>query len=435
MRLMKTLAHLKTRILRLLAALMGLAVFPLAHAAEFSAADTSFMMIATAMVMLMTPAGLALFYGGLTQRKSVINTVGMSYVAFCTAILAWMFFGYSFAFGEGNAIFGGFEHVALLSIGVDSLSGTIPTTLFVLFQGTFAAIAVAIVSGSIVERVRFSSWLVFSILWVLFCYAPIAHWVWGGGLLSGHGELDFAGGTVVHISSGVSGLTLAILLGRRNLSAEAYQPYSVKLTMLGSALLWFGWFGFNAGSALAADKIAANAMLVTCVAASAGGLTWLCWDWFKRAPRSLLGAASGVVSGLVGITPAAGYVGFLGALLIGILAGVTGYGSVHYIKSKLGYDDALDAFGIHGAVGIVGSLATILLANPAINGEAGVLFGEIGRFWPQLVTVVSVIVYSAVATIILYYAASALTGGCARISKEQEQAGMDSAYHGETEHH
>ena len=417
---------------RWVAAAALLATPTLAWADDFSAGDTAFMMIATAMVMLMTPAGLALFYGGLTQRKSVINTVGMSYVAFCVAILAWMLCGYSFAFGtSGNSFYGGFEDFALRSLGVNDLTGTIPTTTFILFQGTFAAIAVAIVSGSIIERVRFISWLVFAVLWVILCYAPIAHWVWGGGFLSGNGELDFAGGTVVHISSGVSGLTLAILLGRRQLQKEEYQPYSIKLTMLGSALLWFGWFGFNAGSALAADYIASNAMLVTCVAAAAGGIAWLIIAWSTRTPRSLLGAASGVVCGLVGITPAAGFVDFSGALLIGALAGGVGYISVTLLKSKIGYDDSLDAFGIHGAVGIFGSLAVGLLANPAINGEAGVFYGDPGQFLVQLKAVVVVTAYSAVVTVVLYYITTLITRGGLRISKSEEAAGIDQSYHRE----
>ena len=350
-----------------------------ALADELSGADTSFIMICSALVMLMTPAGLALFYGGLTQRKSVLNTVGMSYVAFCVAILVWVVVGYSIAFGTAGPWSGGFEHVMLMSIGVSDLTGTIPTTIFVLFQGCFAAIAVAIVSGSIIERVRFSAWMLFVVLWVVLCYAPIAHWIWGGGLFDSHDELDFAGGTVVHISSGVSGLVLALLLGRRRVEPDkSYQPYSIKFTLLGSALLWFGWFGFNAGSALAADEIAANAMLVTAIAGAAGGLAWLACDWFAGAHRSLFGAASGVVSGLVGITPAAGFVGADGALIIGVLSGLCGFFAVNLIKRRFGYDDALDAFGIHGAVGIAGSLLTGMLANPAISGEAGPLLRRAG---------------------------------------------------------
>ena len=400
---------------------------------QFSGADTSFIMICSALVMLMTPAGLALFYGGLTQRKSVLNTVGMSYVAFCAAILTWVVAGYSIAFGTAGAFSGGFEHLLLRSIGVSDLSGTIPTTVFVLFQGCFAAIAVAIVSGSIIERVRFSAWMLFVVLWVLLCYAPIAHWVWGDGLFASHDELDFAGGTVVHISSGVSGLVLALLLGRRRQIEpdESYQPYSIKFTLLGSALLWFGWFGFNAGSALAADMIAANAMLVTAVAGAAGGLAWLFCDWFGGR-RSLFGAASGVVSGLVGITPAAGFVGVDGALIIGVLSGLCGFFAVNLLKRKFGYDDALDAFGIHGAVGIAGSLLTGMLADPAINGEAGLFYGEPGRMVSQTLAVFSTVAYSAAVTAAIYFGIRMVLGS-ARISDSHESEGLDMAYHGERE--
>ncbi|MCY4325300.1 MAG: ammonium transporter [Betaproteobacteria bacterium] len=405
-----------------------------AAADEFSGADTAFIMICAALVMLMTPAGLALFYGGLTQRKSVLNTVGMSYVAFCAAILAWMVIGYSIAFGGSeNPLSGGLEHVMLASIGVDDLSGTIPTTIFVLFQGCFAAIAVAIVSGSIIERLRFSTWLLFVVLWVTLCYAPIAHWIWGGGLFDSHNELDFAGGTVVHISSGVSGLVLALLLGRRRVEPDkAYQPYSIKFTLLGSALLWFGWFGFNAGSALAADKIAANAMLVTAIAAAAGGLAWLFCDWVNSRQSHLFGAASGVVSGLVGITPAAGFVGADGALIIGVLSGLSGFFAVTWMKKKFGYDDALDAFGIHGAVGIVGSLLTGMLANPAISGEAGLFYGEPGRMVAQSLAVVTTVAYSAAMTAAIYFALKMVMGS-GRISDDHESEGLDSIYHGEQE--
>ena len=416
-----------------LAAAFFLLPAPAAAAGQFSGADTAFIMICAALVMLMTPAGLALFYGGLTQRKSVLNTVGMSYVSFCVAILAWVVIGYSIAFGTAGAWSGGFEHVMLSSIGVNDLTGTIPTTIFVLFQGCFAAIAVAIVSGSIIERLRFSTWLLFAVLWVVLCYAPIAHWIWGGGLFDSHDELDFAGGTVVHISSGVSGLVLALLLGRRRIEPDkGYQPYSIKFTLLGSALLWFGWFGFNAGSALAADAIAANAMLVTAVAAAAGGLAWLFCDWIASSRQSLFGAASGVVSGLVGITPAAGFVGVDGALFIGIISGLCGFFAVNWIKAKLGYDDALDAFGIHGAVGIVGSLLTGMLADPEINGEAGLFYGEPGRMISQSLAVATVVVYSAAATAAIYFGIRMVIGP-ARISDSHESEGLDSAYHGERE--
>lgn len=400
-----------------------------------NAADTSWLMVATAMVMLMTPAGLALFYGGLVQRKSVLNTVGMSYTAFCAATLTWVVAGYAIAFGEGgNAISGGLGAIMLHNISIDSLTETIPTTLFVAFQGTFAAIAVAIVSGAIVERVRYSTWLIFCVLWVLLCYSPVAHAIWGGGLLSGHGELDFAGGTVVHINAGVASLVLAYMLGSRQVRPEKPNPFSIKLMMLGSALLWFGWFGFNAGSTLAVDFLAANAVLVTNIAAAAGGLTWLALQWMTGGKRSLSGTASGVISGLVGITPAAGFVGPGAALLIGILSGATGFFAVTYIKKWLRYDDTLDAFGIHGVVGIVGSLATAVFADKTINGEAGALYGNFSHLGPQAMVILATIVYSAVASAICFKLASLLTGG-GRISSDMEESGMDEAYHGEQSIH
>lgn len=397
--------------------------------------NIAFMLIATALVMIMTPAGLALFYGGLTQRKSVLNTSGMSYAAYCIATLAWFAFGYSFAFGESDTnLFGSFEHIFFRNIAPGDASGSIPVSLFATFQGAFAAIAVAIVSGSIIERVRFSTWLLFAPLWVCLCYAPLANWVWGGGFLAEFGELDFAGGTVVHINAGVAGLTLCLLLGaRRDMKEEAYRPSSVKLALLGSALLWFGWFGFNAGSALAADASASYAFLVTNLAGASGALAWLVTEWITRNRRTLFGTASGVVAGLVGITPAAGFVDAGGAIAIGLASGVTGYFAVMVLKRWLGYDDALDAFGIHGAVGIVGSLLTGVFANPAISaGNAGLLYGNPGQVWIQLVAVVVTIVFSAVATAVCFQVASLLTRG-GRISAEQEYQGMDIAYHGEGE--
>lgn len=311
--------------------------------------DTAWMLMATAMVALMTPAGLALFYGGLSNSRSVLNTVGMSYIAFCVASVAWVVIGYSLAFGENTLWIGSFD-TFLHNINIKDLSGTIPTLLFVAFQGTFAAIAVAIVSGSVVERMKFSTWVMFSFFWVLFVYTPIAHWVWGGGFLSTNGELDFARGTVIHINAGISGLVLALLLGkRRTFGTEEERPSSLKLTVLGSALLWFG---FNAASALGANFTAASALLMTNVAASIGGLAWVMMEWMGNKKPSLLGVSSGAVSGLVAITPACAFVDVSGALIIGAVGGIVGYLAVVKLKSILKYDDTLDAFGIHGLVGI-----------------------------------------------------------------------------------
>ncbi len=400
--------------------------------AAINAGDTAWLLIATALVMLMTPAGLALFYGGLTQNKHVLNTIGMSYMAFCTGTIVWVVVAYSLAFGEGNAFIGDLSNVFLKGIGVNDVSGSIPTLLFVVFQGTFAAIAVAIVSGSIIERVRFSTWGIFSVLWVIAVYAPIAHWVWGGGFLSESGEMDFAGGTVIHINAGVAGLVLSYLVGKRmeHSLEEIRKPSSIKFMILGSALLWFGWFGFNGGSQLAADGIAANALLVTNVAACAGALIWLTIEWFIVKKPTLIGMASGAVSGLVGITPASGFVDVTGALVIGVVSGLVGYWGVVHLKSWVRHDDTLDAFGIHGLVGIAGAILTGVFANPEINGGAGALYGNVGQIWVQTKAVLITIAYSAAATFIVWKVASLITSG-GRIDENLELEGMDIGYHGE----
>ncbi len=395
--------------------------------------DTAWVLIATALVMLMTPAGLALFYGGLSNKKNVINTVGMSYVAFCLATIVWVVAGYSIAFGpNGHAIFGSLEGLFLKNIPVSQVMGSIPELLFVAFQGVFAAIAVALVSGSIVGRLKFSSWIIFSIFWVLFVYAPLVRMVWGDGLLNHLGELDFAGGTVIHINAGVAGLLLAILIGKRKEKHLGEpSPSSSKLTILGSALLWFGWFGFNAGSQLAADGIAANALLVTNIAACIGGLGWMAMEWYIHKKPTILGLASGAISGLVGITPAAGYVGVEGSLIIGLLSGVIGYYGVVHLKKALKYDDTLDVFGIHGLVGIWGALATGLFADPAINSEAGWFYGNPQQFVSQLVVVGITIAYSLVGTFVLYKLTSFITGGT-RVHSAMEHEGIDASFHKET---
>jgi len=395
--------------------------------------DTAWMLMATAMVMLMTPAGLALFYGGLSRSKSVMNTVGMSYISFCVASVVWVVIGYSLAFSKGTPYLGGFDFFLMENIKITDIQGTIPTLLFAVFQGTFAAIAVAIVSGSVVERLKFSTWIVFSMLWVLLVYVPITHWVWGGGFLSQNGELDFAGGTVIHINAGIAGLVLSFWLGRRKdyeVGAEE-KPFSLKLTVLGSALLWFGWFGFNAGSALGANFTAANALLVSNVAASIGGLAWVLAERLSGKKPTLLGVSSGVVSGLVGITPACGFVSVSGALAIGFLAGLIGYFGVVRLKTMLKYDDTLDAFGIHGLVGIWGSLATGIFANPAINPQAsGLLYGNWKQVFVQLGVVGITIIFSALATSLVYWITYLITSG-ARVDEQMEMVGMDEGYHGE----
>ncbi len=393
--------------------------------------DTAWMLISTALVILMTPAGLALFYGGLSSKKNSLNTIGMSYMAFCVATLAWVICGYSLTFsGDHLGIIGNFNLSFLNNIGINDISGSIPTLLFACFQGTFAAIAVAIVSGSVIERVKFSSWLIFSFLWLILAYVPVAHWIWGGGFLSKGGELDFAGGTVIHINAGISGLIFSLLLGKRKDHHTESKPISIKLSVLGSAILWFGWFGFNGGSSLGANAIAANAILVTNIAACAGGISWLLIEWYDDKKPGLLGMSSGVVSGLVGITPACGFVNSFDALLIGILSGLIGYFGAIKLKKYLKYDDTLDAFGIHGLVGIFGSLAVGFWANPKINTGVGAFYGNIGQIWIQSKVIIIVTIYSIIITIIIYYITSFLTGGV-RISKEEEAEGMDTSFHDE----
>jgi Amt family ammonium transporter len=320
----------------------------------------------------------------------------------------------------------------LAGITPASVSGSIPTMVFVVFQMTFAAITVALVLGSAVDRIKFSSWVVFAVLWITAVYCPVAHWAWGGGWMSAMGALDFAGGNVVHINAGIAGLVLALFLGKRiGYGSEAMFPSSVTLTALGAALLWFGWFGFNAGSALAANGIAASAFLVTNTSAAAGGIAWMAAEWLHSRRPTLLGIASGVVAGLVGITPAAGFVNLHCSMIIGLVAGGLGFFSVSVLKHRLGYDDSLDAFGVHGVCGIWGALATGLFADPSITaGAAGLFYGNPGQLWVQLVSVVATIAYSAVATVVVVLVTKAVTSGL-RVDREEEITGLDSSIHGE----
>jgi len=332
----------------------------------------------------------------------------------------------------GVGVIGSLKHLFMNGIDVNSVSGTIPTFVFVLFQMTFACITVALVLGSIVDRMKFSAWIVFTILWLTVVYCPIAHWVWGGGWMGSMGALDFAGGTVVHINAGVAGLILSLVLGKRHgYGKDAMFPSSITLTALGAALLWFGWFGFNAGSELAADGVAASAFMVTNTSAAMGALAWMFAEWMTTKKPTVLGIASGVVAGLVAITPAAGFVNMPASLLIGLVAGLLGYYSVAVLKQKIGYDDSLDAFGVHGMCGIWGALATGLFANPAITeGAAGLFYGNPRQLWIQIVSILATIVYTAIASIIVIYVTKAVTGGL-RVDQESEILGLDNSIHGE----
>jgi Amt family ammonium transporter len=422
--------------LKYLSLVLGLVLLPLSSALAadgLNAGDTAWIIVATALVMMMTPAGLALFYGGMARYKNLLNTYAMTFAAYCLASIVWVVWGYSLAFGPDiKGLVGGLDHILFNGIGVDSLQGTIPTSVFALFQMTFACITVALALGSVVDRMKFSSWIVFTILWVTLVYSPVCHWAWGGGWMAQLGALDFAGGTVVHINAGMAGLVLCLVLGRRvGYGKEAFFPSSVTLTSLGAALLWFGWFGFNAGSELAADGLAGSAFLVTNTSAAIAAMAWMGAEWLTDGKPSLLGIASGAVAGLVAITPAAGFVGVGASLIIGLTAGILGYLFVAKLKHKLGYDDSLDAFGVHGMCGVWGALATGLFANPAVNQAGqGLFFGNPRQVWIQFLSIVGTAAYSAVATLIVIAVTRLLTGGL-RIDKDSEIEGLDSAFHGE----
>jgi len=406
----------------------ALMLLPVAAMAEdkLNTGDTAWMLVATAFVMLMTPAGLALFYGGMTRSKNVLNTMGMSLIAFAVGTLVWVVAGYSIAFGSGD--FFGTGKILLDGITDKSLSGSIPELLFVAFQGTFAAIAVAIASGSMIERVKFSTFTIFVALWILAVYAPITHWAWGGGETLNFGEMDFAGGTVVHINAGVAGFVVALILGKRKgYGTSAMKPFSPILSVLGASLLWFGWFGFNAGSEVAADGVAGNAFLVTNVAASLGVIGWLIAEYVVYRKATLIGGASGAVAGLVAITPASGSAGVADALIIGLVGGILGFTAVSKLKKLFKVDDSLDAFWVHGFVGIWGSIATALFIAPYLMAED---YNMGAQLLIQLKAILLTVAYSAVATTVVYFIAAALTGG-GRVDEETEYIGLDEAVHGE----
>lgn len=395
--------------------------------------NTAWVLTATALVMLMTPAGLALFYGGMSRSKNLLNTVAMSVMGYVLASIIWVVCGYTLAFGTDIGGFIGFDALFMSGIKVTDIwaTGNIPVLLFAAFQMTFAGITVALISGALIERLKFSTWMIFVPIWVIVVYAPIAHWVWGGGFLSADGVLDFAGGTVVHINAGVAGLVMALMLGKRTDFGKAMLPSSVTLTVLGASMLWFGWFGFNAGSELGADGIAASAFLVTNTAAAVAAVSWMIVEYVTYKKFTLLGIASGIVAGLVAITPAAGFVDTAGALVIGLVAGVVAFYGVNGLKKALKYDDSLDAFGIHGLAGIWGAIATGIFANPEVNELGkGLLYGNPDQLLIQVEGVVVTAIYTAIATAIVFKIASILTGG-ARVESDEESQGLDEVAHGE----
>ena len=415
---------------------------------KLDSGDTAWMMVSTAFVLLMTPAGLALFYGGMTRSKNVLNTYAMVMGAFVVAFVVWIVAGYSIAFGANESamlqnVFGGFGNVMLEGIKWTDLSGTYPTYVFIAFQGTFAAITVAIASGSVIGRMKFSTWIVIVILWGLVVYAPITHMVWGGdgAYLFDAGALDFAGGTVVHMNGGLAGLVLAILIGKRaGYPKQAMKPYSILLTAVGAALLWFGWYGFNGGSAFGANAIAGLAVLTTTVATAAAGVTWMLLEWIVFKKPTMLGIASGIIAGLVAVTPAAGFVSVGGAFVVGIVGSIIAFFGVVTLKKKLGYDDSLDAFGIHFLAGLWGALATGFLAvhdtDLLWDGplKASLTEGKaadvMGQFMVQVESVLIVGAWTLIGTVVVYFIASAVTGG-ARVDAETEEIGLDETLHGE----
>ncbi len=406
--------------------------------------DTAWMMMSTALVLLMTPVGLALFYAGMTRAKNVLNTYAMVFGAFVVAFVAWIIAGFSIAFGTAdgsmNQVIGGFGNVMLNGISWTDFSSVelgqlYPKFVFVAFQGTFAAITVAIVAGSVIERMKFSTWMVFAGIWTIVVYAPIAHMVWGGGYLFNEGALDFAGGTVVHMNGGLAGLVLAVLLGKRaGYPKIAMKPISVVLTAVGAGMLWFGWYGFNAGSAFGANAIAGVAFLSTTIAAAVATLTWILLETLVFKKATLLGAATGAVAGLVAITPAAGFVLVPGALIIGVSGAAVAFFGVMVLKKKLGYDDSLDAFGVHFLAGLWGAIATGIFAvtDKALlwSGPLKDADDRMGQIIVQLESVAIVGAFTLVGTIVVYYIAMALTGG-ARVNDEQESMGLDESVHGE----
>lgn len=403
-----------------------------APAPKIDTGDTAWMIVATALVMLMSIPGLALFYGGLAKKKDSLNTMAMTFVTFCIVSVLWIIYGYSFSFvGDVHGLIGNASRLFLKGIGPNSIADgakTIPEYIFIAYQLTFAAITVALASGAYIERMKFSSWILFTVLWFTVVYLPVAHWVWGGGFLQSKGALDFAGGTVVHINAGIAALVGALVLGRRK--DKAIIPHNLTLVVTGAGLLWFGWFGFNAGSALAANGLAGAAFINTNTATAMAAISWMAVEWMHSGKPTVLGLASGAVGGLVAITPAAGFVNIGGALVIGIAAGVIPFFTVAMMKPRFGYDDTLDAFGIHGVGGTVGALLTGVFADPAINEAGkGLLYGNPGQLWTQIVAILVTLVYSGVMTFVIFMIIKATVG--LRVGAEEETIGLDESEHGE----
>lgn len=406
----------------------------LAQAGELNGADTAWILTSTALVLFMTIPGLSLFYGGLVRSKNILSVLMQCFAITCGASLLWLVCGYSLAFSEGNDFIGGMSNAMFANISQDSLSGNIPESVFAMFQMTFAIITPALIIGAFAERVRFATMLVFSMIWLLAVYVPVTHWVWGGGWLMQMGLLDFAGGTVVHITAGVAALVAAIVVGnRKGFGTQAMMPHNLTMTVTGAGMLWVGWFGFNAGSALAANGDAGMAMLVTHISAAAGSIAWMCMEWLRHGKPSVLGIVTGMVAGLGTITPASGFVGPGGALLIGLSAGVICYFATQAIKQKFKIDDSLDVFPVHGVGGIIGTLYAGIFASDQLGVFSGQGYNEgmdMGsQVTVQLIGVGATFAYTAVVTYILLKVLDALMG--LRVSQEEETSGLDIVLHDE----
>jgi len=386
--------------------------------------DISWILISAALVMLMTP-GLAFFYGGLVRRKNVLTIIMQSFIALAIVTVIWIFWGYSLAFGSDiYGIIGGLEWIGLMNVGLEPapLAPQIPHLAFVVYQGMFAVITPALITGAFADRMKFSSYFIFLILWLTFVYSPVAHWVWGGGWLSAMGALDFAGGTVVHINAGIAALVTVLIIGKRKgFGSYSMTPHNIPLVVLGTAILWFGWFGFNAGSALAANESAVLAFVTTNATAAMATLTWLMLDWIQKGTPSVIGAVTGAVAGLVAITPAAGFVSIQSALIIGFGASLFCYAAIQ-LKNKLQLDDALDVWGVHGVGGIWGALATGIFAT-----GVGLITGSLSQFATQLIGVIATIVYSIIVTLIILIAIDKTVG--LRVGAKEEEIGLDISLH------
>jgi len=424
-----------------------------ATAPVVSAGDTAWMIVATAFVLLMTIPGLALFYGGLVRRKNVLNVFMQCFIITAAISIEWVVCGYSLSFGSSKGFLapyiGGFDWAFLNNIKITDLSpyfishsqmgldgkavGTIPHVVFIMFQCMFAVITPALIIGAFAERINFKGFFVFTILWSIFVYNPVAHWVWStDGWLFKLGALDFAGGTVVHVNAGIAAIVTAVMLGkRRDYKRHALPPHNITYVVMGAGLLWVGWFGFNAGSGLAADGLAGNALMVTHIAAAAAALTWALLDWFIDKKPTIVGISTGAVAGLVAITPASGFVGVTGALIIGILVSIVCFCMVAYVKPKLGYDDSLDAFGVHGIGGMLGAILTGVLASPLIQpAYSGAIYGNYRQLLVQFIAVFATIIYSGIGTFVLFKITEKLIG--IRATDKQEAIGLDETQHGET---